>query len=32
MSLVALDAKTGKIEWMVKNGDPGKGAIRAAVE
>src|ERR1035441_10300521 len=24
--LVALDAKTGKVEWSVKNGDPGKGA------
>ncbi|MET3843479.1 lanthanide-dependent methanol dehydrogenase XoxF5 [Bradyrhizobium sp. OAE829] len=25
-TLVALDAKTGKLEWSVKNGDPGKGA------
>jgi len=25
-TLVALDAKTGKVEWTVKNGDPGKGA------
>ena len=25
-TLVALDAKTGKVEWSVKNGDPGKGA------
>ncbi|MCL2713499.1 MAG: methanol/ethanol family PQQ-dependent dehydrogenase [Alphaproteobacteria bacterium] len=24
-TLVALDAKTGKVEWTVKNGDPGKG-------
>ncbi|MGY3604826.1 MULTISPECIES: lanthanide-dependent methanol dehydrogenase XoxF5 [unclassified Bradyrhizobium] len=24
-SLVALDAKTGKVEWTAKNGDPGKG-------
>jgi PQQ-dependent dehydrogenase (methanol/ethanol family) len=24
-TLVALDAKTGKVEWSVKNGDPGKG-------
>src|SRR6202165_5391594 len=25
-TLVALDAKTGKVEWTVKNGDPDKGA------
>ncbi len=25
-TLVALDAKTGKVEWTVKNGDPAKGA------
>src|SRR6187200_2282733 len=25
-TLVALDAKTGKVEWTAKNGDPGKGA------
>ena len=25
-TLVALDAKTGKVAWSVKNGDPGKGA------
>lgn len=25
-TLVALDAKTGKVEWSVKNGDAGKGA------
>ena len=25
-TLVALDAKTGKVAWTVKNGDPGKGA------
>src|SRR3954463_13163271 len=24
-TLVALDAKTGKLVWSVKNGDPGKG-------
>src|ERR1700749_1574039 len=24
-TLVALDAKTGKVIWSVKNGDPGKG-------
>src|ERR1700712_2896972 len=24
-TLVALDAKTGKVEWSVKNGDPAKG-------
>jgi lanthanide-dependent methanol dehydrogenase len=24
-TLVALDAKTGKVEWSVKDGDPGKG-------
>ncbi len=24
-TLVALDAKTGKVDWSVKNGDPGKG-------
>src|SRR6201995_1311140 len=24
-SLVALDAKTGKVAWSVKTGDPGKG-------
>src|SRR6476659_1686225 len=24
-TLVALDAKTGKVEWSAKNGDPGKG-------
>src|ERR1700682_4126743 len=24
-TLVALDAKTGKVEWSTKNGDPGKG-------
>ena len=24
-TLVALDAKTGKVEWSVKTGDPGKG-------
>ncbi len=24
-TLVALDAKTGKVAWTVKNGDPGKG-------
>ena len=24
-TLVALDAKTGKVEWSVKNGDPRKG-------
>ena len=24
-TLVALDAKTGKVVWTVKNGDPGKG-------
>jgi lanthanide-dependent methanol dehydrogenase len=24
-TLVALDAKTGKVEWSVKNGDPSKG-------
>jgi lanthanide-dependent methanol dehydrogenase len=24
-TLVALDAKTGKVIWQVKNGDPGKG-------
>ena len=27
-TLVALDAKTGKVEWSVKNGDPSKGADR----
>ena len=27
-TLVALDAKTGKVEWSVKNGDPGKGEHR----
>jgi lanthanide-dependent methanol dehydrogenase len=25
-TLVALDAKTGKVEWSAKNGDPSKGA------
>jgi PQQ-dependent dehydrogenase (methanol/ethanol family) len=25
-TLVALDAKTGKVAWSVKNGDPAKGA------
>ena len=25
-TLVALDAKTGKVEWTAKNGDPSKGA------
>lgn len=25
-TLVALDAKTGKVVWSTKNGDPGKGA------
>src|ERR1700681_4048454 len=25
-SLVALDAKTGKVEWTAKNGDPSKGS------
>ncbi len=25
-TLVALDAKTGKVEWTVKNGDPSKGS------
>jgi PQQ-dependent dehydrogenase (methanol/ethanol family) len=25
-TLVALDAKTGKVEWSAKNGDPAKGA------
>ncbi len=25
-TLVALDAKTGKVAWSVKDGDPGKGA------
>src|ERR1700732_3477730 len=25
-TLVALDAKTGKVEWTTKNGDPSKGA------
>ncbi|KRQ99070.1 lanthanide-dependent methanol dehydrogenase XoxF5 [Bradyrhizobium valentinum] len=25
-TLVALDAKTGQVQWSVKNGDPGKGA------
>src|SRR6202795_655204 len=25
-TLVALDAKTGKVAWTVKNGDPAKGA------
>src|SRR4030088_848997 len=25
-TLVALDAQAGKVEWSVKNGDPGKGA------
>jgi PQQ-dependent dehydrogenase (methanol/ethanol family) len=25
-TLVALDAKTGKVAWSAKNGDPGKGA------
>src|ERR1700737_2342864 len=25
-TLVALDAKTGKVEWTAKNGDPAKGA------
>jgi lanthanide-dependent methanol dehydrogenase len=25
-TLVALDAKTGKVAWSVKNGDPSKGA------
>src|ERR1700687_1354939 len=25
-TLVALDAKTGKVEWTAKNGDPGHGA------
>jgi len=24
-TLVALDAKTGRVVWSVKNGDPGKG-------
>jgi lanthanide-dependent methanol dehydrogenase len=24
-TLVALDAKTGKVDWSVKDGDPGKG-------
>jgi lanthanide-dependent methanol dehydrogenase len=24
-TLVALDAKTGKVEWSVRDGDPGKG-------
>ncbi|TAI63977.1 lanthanide-dependent methanol dehydrogenase XoxF5 [Bradyrhizobium sp. Leo170] len=24
-TLVALDAKTGKVDWTAKNGDPGKG-------
>src|SRR6202048_3314175 len=25
-TLVALDAKTGKVEWTAKNGDPGSGS------
>src|SRR6202047_5051732 len=25
-TLVALDAKTGKVEWTAKNGDPSKGS------
>jgi glucose dehydrogenase len=28
-TLVALDAKTGKVVWSVKNGDPAKGATGA---
>ena len=27
-TLVALDAKTGKVDWSVKNGDPSKGRDR----
>jgi lanthanide-dependent methanol dehydrogenase len=29
-TLVALDAKTGKVVWSVKNGDPGKGETSTA--
>jgi alcohol dehydrogenase (cytochrome c) len=29
-TLVALDAKTGKLAWSVKNGDPSKGATSTA--
>ncbi|MBY6240877.1 lanthanide-dependent methanol dehydrogenase XoxF5 [Methylosinus sp. Sm6] len=29
-TLVALDAKTGKLVWSVKNGDPSKGATSTA--
>ena len=30
-TLVALDAKTGKVEWSVKNGDPAKGETGTSV-
>ena len=29
-TLVALDAKTGKVVWSVKNGDPSKGETGTA--
>ncbi|MCE4226941.1 methanol/ethanol family PQQ-dependent dehydrogenase [Methylobacterium sp. C25] len=29
-TLVALDAKTGKVNWSVKNGDPSKGETNTA--
>jgi len=29
-TLIALDAKTGKLEWSVKNGDPSKGQTSTA--
>ena len=29
-TLVALDAKTGKLVWSVKNGDPSKGQTSTA--
>jgi len=29
-TLVALDAKTGKVVWSLKNGDPGKGETSTA--
>ncbi|MEE7492034.1 MULTISPECIES: lanthanide-dependent methanol dehydrogenase XoxF5 [Methylobacterium] len=29
-TLVSLDAKTGKVNWSVKNGDPSKGATNTA--
>ncbi|MGN8096192.1 PQQ-dependent dehydrogenase, methanol/ethanol family, partial [Methylobacterium sp. 22177] len=29
-TVVSLDAKTGKVNWSVKNGDPGKGATNTA--